>query len=404
MLSNEEFMKIFKKNIFKTNKYFADKMYPGTIRENKKYINEFNKKYKRKFLYDYPDKDNNLTKEEYNFLFEKSISFISFIQKNMMSKYNIENYISGGTALHIYLLTFNKNTLTDLKPNSKPNTLTNTGYFSTTDIDTYLYLDEPRIVNINILKNIVSISDIIVEYKLKSFFAFIDLYVIFNFKNTTELFKIIAYMLSIGFDLFKYNFNEEITRYNFVFIKMIQPELCLKITVRFQSIELFLKEKIYSYVLLKYYYIYQKSKKEFKSVHKIIPIEFLVKYKKKSNISFMKSKIHFHHHDIYIYNMKTLLYNLLHLNYKYLYNKENKTIEKKKSEGKNIRDKKRLDIFFSLYCKYNYPNLNSKNRDIIYKKMIQNDSFKISIEKIKDLSIIDSFLSKKVYMKSIYEK
>ena len=106
----------------------------------------------------------------------------------------------------------------------------------------------------------------------------------------------------------------------------------------------------------------------------------------------MKSQLNVQNNILYIYSMKTLLYNLLHLNYKYMYNKENKTIEKKKINGKDKRDKKRLDIFFRLYCHFYYPQLSLKDINTIYKNILShNDSFKLSIEKIKDLSVIDSF-------------
>jgi len=393
MLSVTEFMIYFKKNIFPTDKYFADKMYPNTTMENKKYINAFNKKYKRKFLYDYPDKDKELTKEDYQYLFKKSIFFLSFVQKRIHEQYNMENYISGGTALNVYAqylkkkqINFQSNSRNDVAP------WTHQNEFATSDIDTYLYVDEARITNSILVERILSLSDVALEYKTTSFFTFLDFYMILHFKSQNEIFKILKDMLTVGFDLFKYNYNQEIGRYNFVFLKMKNKELCLKITLRFQPIETFLMENIYSYVLMKYYYIYQKSKSEFKSVHKTIPIEFLVKNKRSSNLSFMKNCITFYHHPLYIYTMKTLLYNLLHLSYKYMYNKENKTIEKKKAEGKNKRDQKRLELFFTMYCQEYYPHWEPKKVNTILPAMMdQREKFKTGIEKIKDLSMIDSF-------------
>jgi hypothetical protein len=75
-----------------------------------------------------------------------------------------------------------------------------------------------------------------------------------------------------------------------------------------------------------------------------------------------------------------------------MYNKENKTIEKKKMDGKNKRDEKRLKLFFSMYCQENYPHLGVIKQDTILHSMInKNKMFQKGIEKIKDLSAIDSF-------------
>ena len=58
------------------------------------------------------------------------------------------------------------------------------------------------------------------------------------------------------------------------------------------------------------------SNKEYKVVNKYIPIEILIKNKKKSNIELMKNKIELKNNIYYLYNPNTLLYNLMHLYYK----------------------------------------------------------------------------------------
>ena len=119
--------------------------------------------------------------------------------------------------------------------------------------------------------------------------------------------------------------------------------------------------------------------------------EILIKNKHHSNLEIMKSSIRFYHNIFYIYNLNTLLYNLMHLYYKYNYNVVNITIERKKIEGKNIRDKKRLDLFFKIYCNVMYPNLNNNQINLLLIKLKNNEKkFKKNIEKIKDFQMIEN--------------
>jgi hypothetical protein len=80
----------------------------------------------------------------------------------------------------------------------------------------------------------------------------------------------------------------------------------------------------------------------------------------------------------------------MHLYYKYDFNTTNITIERKKIEGKNVRDKKRLDLFFKIYCNVLYPNLNNNKINLLLIKLKENEKkFKKNIEEIKDFSMIE---------------
>ena len=95
-MDGKQFIKYLKTLDFPNNNYTAMKLYPGTELINGKYINDFNKKYKKKYLYDHEDKnivDNIVAKQ----LLNNSLPYISDIQQNLLDL-NIENYISGGAA------------------------------------------------------------------------------------------------------------------------------------------------------------------------------------------------------------------------------------------------------------------------------------------------------------------
>ena len=102
-MNSKEFIKYLKTLDFPDKNYNAIKLYPGTELINGKYINDFNKKYKKKYLHIHEDKnllDNNIVAKQ---LFNNSLSYISKIQNNLLN-IKIENYISGGAALKLYSL------------------------------------------------------------------------------------------------------------------------------------------------------------------------------------------------------------------------------------------------------------------------------------------------------------
>lgn len=366
------FINYLKTMDFPNKKYNAIYDYPNTQLINKKYINDFNKKYKKKFLYSHEDK-NLIINYDSEQLFNNSFKYISNIQKNLLKR-NIQNYISGGAALKLYSLLYKVN-------NNDKNLITK-------DYDMYLYYNEKKLNNIIILNKVKDIIDSLLEINKHQNYAFIELYMLLHYENSKNFVEILEIFLNNGFDLFTYTIkNNDI--YEFKFLKVINKEFCIRIKLKLLNIDNFIKENIYSYTKLTYYYI-NKIKNEFKVVNKYIPIEILIKNKSKSNLEIMKSSIIYNNNIFYVYNMNTLLYNLMHLYYKYNHDTENKTIDIKKQSGKDIRDKKRLDLFFKIYCKAIYPELSKSNINSRLIKLKDSEKkFKKPIEKIKDFSIIE---------------
>jgi hypothetical protein len=382
-MDSKKFIKYLKTIDFPNNNYNAVKLYPGTELVNGKYINDFNKKYKKKYLHIHEDKnllENNIVAKQ---LFNNSLSYISKIQNNLLN-IKIDNYISGGAALKLY----------SLKDNSL--TKSNSDVLLTKDVDLYLYYDDKKITNKIILTNVFKIIDSVLLTIKDPNFAFLELYIIINFENTKKFKELIEIMYDNSFELFLYKKNkgDEEDVYSFNFIKVINKEFCIRLKIKFKKIDNFIKENIFSYTKLTYYYIKKISDTNFKVINKNIPIEILIKNKNKSNLELMKSTLNLHNNIFYIYNENTLLYNLMHLYYKYKFNTEDITISVKKESGKNVRDEKRLNIFFKIYCNSYYKNLNNSNKNSILDKLKNNCiKFKDSIEKIKNFDGIDKIFN-----------
>jgi len=374
-MDGKQFIKYLKTLDFPNNNYTAMKLYPGTELINGKYINDFNKKYKKKYLYDHEDKnivDNIVAKQ----LLNNSLPYISDIQQNLLDL-NIENYISGGAALKLYSLK-NKN----IKFNSN--------IFMTKDVDLYLYYNEKKITNKIIITNIFNIINSVLLTIKNPNYAFIELFILINFENTKKFKELIEIMYQNSFELYLFKSNSDDDVYLFKFLKVINQEFCIRIKIKFLKIDRFLIENIYSYTKLTYYYIKKISNNNFKVINKSIPIEILIKNKNKSNIELMKSTLDIYNNIFYIYNENTLLYNLMHLYYKYKYNTEDITINIKKEGGKNIRDEQRLNIFFRIYCDTYYKNLNNSNINSKLDKLKNScKNFKKRIEDIKNFDVIN---------------
>ena len=372
MLSSKDFIKYLKTKKFPDKNYYATSMYPGTEKIDGKHVNYFNEKYiKKKFLHPHEDKNINSNVEK-NKLFNNSFDYISKFQNNLLNK-NIENYISGGAAYNLYSI------LTDKKNN----------IFDTKDYDLYLYYDEVKITNKIILNNVKNITNSIIEIDPSENFAFIELFMLLNFENKKKFKEVLEIFLDDGYDLHFYNTNDEQKKYDFKFLKVINKELCIRVKIQFKYIERFINEKIYNYTKITHYYIKKLDNGNFKTVNKFIPIECLIKNKNKSNIELMKSSINLNNNTYYIYNLNTLLYNLMHLYYKYQYDTENNTIVKKRENKKNVRDKKRLKIFFEIYCKILFPKMKKTEIKLNYNNLLLNDKkFNKSIEKIKNFDAI----------------
>lgn len=378
----KSFLKYLKSIDFPNSNYNAIQLYPRTEIINGKYINEFNNKYKKKFLYSHEDK-NIIIDSETSKLFNESLKYISDIQNNLFKK-NIENYISGGFAFKLY-------------------SLLNSNYYNkellkTKDCDIYVYYDLKRMSNKLIISNLINLVNSTIEFNKLQNYAFIEFYVLLNYENNNKFLEYIEILINEGFDLYTYyikdnskndSLNQKI--YEFKFLKVINKEFCIRIKIKLVNIETLIIENIYSYSKVTYYYIKKLENNTFKVINKYIPVEFLIKNKNKSNINLMRYSINIYNRKYYIYNMNTILYNFLHLLYKYDCNTENITIEKKRKECKNVRDEKRLDLFFKIYCKRLYPKLNKNNIHLYLEKLKDSKiKFKKNIEKIKDFKMIEN--------------
>jgi hypothetical protein len=379
-MDSKKFLKYLKSIDFPNKNYNAIKSYPDTKLINGIYINDFNKRYKKKFLYNH-NEENISDNKIINNLFNNSLSFISKVQNNLYN-YNINNYISGGAALKLYTL-YNKKLIYNYDPN----------ILTTKDIDIYLYLNEKKITNIIIINNLFKLLDSVIISLNNTDYSFLELYVLINFENTKEFNEIIKILMDNSFELYLYSVNKEENIYILKFIKVIDNEFCIRIKLKFRKIEKLLDEEIYSYIKLTNYFYKKINYKNFKYICKNLIVEFLVKNKNKSNIELMKNTLKYNNNLFYIYNEKTILYNLMHLFYKYKFDTNDNTIQLKKNSFKDIRDEKRLNLFFKIFCNTFYSNLN--NIDIDNKlNELKNDSksFKKNIENIKNFNMIDKIM------------
>jgi hypothetical protein len=81
--------------------------------------------------------------------------------------------------------------------------------------------------------------------------------------------------------------------------------------------------------------------------------------------------------------------------YKYNHNTNNIKIPIKKQEGKDIIDEKRLNLFFSIYCKLLYPELSSEQISKLLEKLKSSSKkFIDNIETIKNFKMIDDIFKK----------
>ena len=358
-MNSDFFIKYLKNNDFPNKNYNAITSHPDK--------NYFTQKYKKKFLY---SQESNISNSESKKLFNESFKYVSTFQQNLFQK-NIENYISGGFAQKLY------STLYDVKNDDK--------ILTTKDCDIYVYYDNIKINNNVILTNTINIIDSVINTNKLQDYAFIKLYMLINYENKKKFDDIIKIFIDAKFDLYLYLIKEN--DYEFRFLKLINKELCIILKIKVLNLDHLIKEKIYSYSKITYYYTEKLS-----TVNKYIPIEILVKSKEKSNIDIMKSSINIYNRVYYLYNLNTILYNLMHLYYKYNYNTEDITITKKKEEKKNIRDKKRLDLFFKIYCKALYPD--KKDVNILFDKLKKNEKkFKKNIDKIKNFDMIENIFN-----------
>ena len=318
--------------------YNAVKAYPGTtLGANGVSLNDFNKKYKKKYIYDHEDKDIVLNSEARH-LFDNSFQYISQFQGNLL-KAGFDSLIYGGAALKIFSLIANIRDEENI--------------FKTKDYDLTVYFESKRLTNRIILTNTLKIIDALLMWPENPNFGFLEFYILLDYKSEAGMNDVFTVLMSYGFELHLYapKINREDAKknmYSFKFIKLINKEFCIRIKLRFTDMERLIKESIYSYMKITYYYI-KKVGEEFKVVNKFIPIELLIKNKKVDGMS--RDVLLYHKFRLYVNREEVLLYNLMHLFYKYNHDTKNATIEMKKKEKKDVRDKKRLDLFFRIYCK-----------------------------------------------------
>lgn len=333
------------------------------------------KKYDKNIIY--KKIHNNITKViDYNELFYKSLPYISDFQKQL-SKRNIENYISGGFALKLYLndyVTNNKNILL------------------TKDCDIILLYEEDNFYSNKIISNINYILNSVLYFSKDENHGMIKLYTIIDYCSKPELNYIIKYIINEGYDLILYNSNFKKKRYNINFIRKINNEFYIKIEIKVQNIPELKKKNIYSYNILNYFSFIKKEDK-YIIYDKYIPMELLVINKKYVNTDIFKNVIKVNNYVFNVYNIKFLIYNLMLIYYNYKYNKENKGLLIKKEQNYNIRDEKRLYYLLKLYCNKKFNITNENNIKIIFNDFKLNENkFKIYMFKIKNLEMIDDII------------
>ena len=362
---------------FPQKKYFAYQSYEGTEFINKKPVSNFTRKYKKKFVYKHEDKDI-VCDEKCMKLFDKSYDYMSNIQNNLLKR-NITNYIAGGAGLKLYSLA------ADVKNTEN--------VYLTKDYDLYLYYENPdknKITNNTILNNISNITDSILEITGTPKYSFLELYIVLHYENNNDFYEMFKIFYNNGFDLYEYASIIDKDVYTFKFVKLIGEEFCLRLKIKFLKIDEFIKEKIYSYTKITFFKINRTPNGQFSVENVYIPLEILIKIKIDCNLEFMKGEVTVNNNKYFIYNENTLLYNLLHMYYKYNHNTNNTKIPLKKEQGKDVRDEKRLNLFFTIYCKLLHPKLTQKKIDDLLKKLkAKSVEFKDNIESIKNFKVIE---------------
>jgi hypothetical protein len=357
----KEFIKYLNSINFPIEKYYAIYDYPNTNSKNKKNpINEFTKKYKRKFLNDINLKDTLKKDNKVNNLFENSINYVVEFQKNILKNKNMETYITGGSAIKLYSMLDNKNK--------------NNSILTTTDFDMYLCIETSRVTNNLIIKELLNIINSVYLIIKNPNYMTLDIHLLLNFENTNNFIDIVHFFMNNDYDLFKFNpFNDsDCFCYYFKFIKLINKEFCIKITIKFIIFSDNLKKADKNAILLinNYYFDHLQN---FKLCYNFLPIELVIIKKNEENLKLIGSTIKINNKILHIFNEKAILYNLLNLAYKYQYLLNDKSIKNKLDSQKNKRDNLRLEYFFNYYCSIYYPQLTLCERD----KILNNMKFEI---------------------------
>jgi hypothetical protein len=385
MLNPTDFIKYIKDFGFPNKEYNAVKHYPNTIiTDNKKFSNEFGKKYRIRFIFAFRDANILLYKNNNNDnLFLKSLNYVSNIQKTLYNE-NIKSYISGGSAIKLYSLINNY----DVK---------NKSILNTSDFDIQLYHNNnTKITNIVILDNlktIINSTSINIENKYKNS-SVLKIFSIMHLSNRKELVNILEYFLDLNYDLYKYRINRDDEENNFQyhldFVKKTSHTsyIILNLKLKKNILKKLNKCNSYSFVKINTFII---DKNQLYSIYSVM--ELISHNNSDLNMNLIEGNIKYNNNNFYIFNVKSILYNLINLyhDYQNLLNQ----MEQKIKNSKDIRDEKRLDYVFKLYCKLFYKNMNNdtinKTLDLMKSK---NKKFSKCIFVLKDLSVLNNFFKK----------
>lgn len=310
-----------------------------------------------------------------NDLFNKSIKYISILQKNLM-KYNIENYISGGYAFNLYM---DKSIINN----------TNNNILLTNDCDLILLFDlKKKSFNQTIINNIKYIIKSALIYFKNKKQGILKLFLLMNYNNKEEFKNLLKKMYVLGYQLILYKPNLNNNIYLFNFIKIVDKNFFIKIEIKFLNIDFFINRSIYSYGVLNFYN-YKIVNNKLEIYENYIPIELLILNKNEVNIEIMQGSIIKNGYKLYVYNLKFMIYNYMNLYYDYNYKKLNKKIINKTERGYMERDLKRLYYLIKIYYYNKYKNTDKNKHTKTDKKtnkeklesILQN--FKLNIYKFK---------------------
>jgi len=374
MLNTTEFTKYLKSINFPNKNYDATFLYHNTEIINKRPVNEFTKKYKRKFLIINNEPVD--TNKQQNVLFSKTLDIISSLQKNLMQN-NIQSLISGGSAIKLYSLEDNNKNL-------------NNSFLTTSDIDVQIFYDDSKIKLTNTI-NLTNIEKVVnfMTLKLQNY-MFLELYILCQYKNKKDFDEVLEYYLNNGYDLHLFKQNPEKKVYYFRFLKVINKELCIIIVLKLVDFEVdFKKCNYYGYYRIKTYYFDIHEEYKLKNIY--IPLEFVINRSKKSNIDLIKGSLTYNNNTFYLLNKEAVLYNLINMYYKYKFLLNNKSINKKKEEQKNKRDERRLDYFYYYYCSIFYKDVNKSTLENRLKNIKLNYiKFNKCIHSLKNFKVISN--------------
>ena len=338
-------LKYLKKMGYPLHSYNSSKKYYNKTNFNDNIMINFNKKYKNKFLNIYDN--NNIKDKDADILFNNSLNYILNLQHNLKNN-KLNNYILGGFALKLYYLKYNKY-LNDY----------NNPIFLTKDCDIHLVTNVETFTNDIIFNNLEKIIDSSMLCINNKNYLFLELYIVTTFKNYDEFDKLITQMLNNGYDLHLYNINKISVTYMLKFIKIINNEFCIRLTIKFI-------ERNFNYIKLNIFKL-KRTNNKLDVINCYLPVDII--FKNNVDIKLKTEIFKFDKYNYKILKMDYLLYNMILLYYGYIFKKDSPEIISRVKDKLNTRDKSRLIIFLKIYFKLkNIKNkiLNNKNINKIF--------------------------------------